>query len=392
MLKSTNPGTVADYVTEQNSGKFKYAFYALGSSIIGFRHARPIIIVDGTHLKGKYRVVLFVAVTRDGNNQIFPHAFGIGDIECHESWEWFMWKLKAAFGCPNNLLIVSDGHQSIAYAVAEVFPNSQHGLCCYHIQKNLARYGQHAEYIFNLAAYTYRIEEYNKAMASLEETFPAVAKHLTDVVGVEKWALVKCKVRRFENMTSNAVESMNNRLLWARKLPICSVLEVTRTVIEEWTSERQQNANACSQPIKTDAHKKLMDVIQAGSNMDVQFLRDGVFKVISNRKSCIVNLNERKCTCMKYQFDMITCKHALAAIRFLNHDQISYIDDYYKTSTLKQLWGKSVILVPHPSEWCLPRNVRTQVCEPPDNPRQAGRPKEKRHQSRVEASTRTRKT
>ncbi|KAL6504972.1 hypothetical protein OROGR_024789 [Orobanche gracilis] len=70
MLEVTNPGTITDYVVDANSGKFRYMFYALGASIFGFHYARPIIVVDGTHLRGKYQGVLFVAVTKDGNNRV----------------------------------------------------------------------------------------------------------------------------------------------------------------------------------------------------------------------------------------------------------------------------------------------------------------------------------
>lgn len=43
-----------------------------------------MIVVDGTHLKGKNKGVLFVAVTKDGNEQIFPLAIGVGPIENDE--------------------------------------------------------------------------------------------------------------------------------------------------------------------------------------------------------------------------------------------------------------------------------------------------------------------
>ena len=36
---------------------------------------------DGTHLKGKYNGILFITIAMDGSDQIFPIAFGVGDIE-----------------------------------------------------------------------------------------------------------------------------------------------------------------------------------------------------------------------------------------------------------------------------------------------------------------------
>lgn len=63
---------------------------APSASISGFLSSgRPVIVVDGTHLKGKYRGVMFVDAMKDENEQIFPLAVGIGDNENDNSWIWF---------------------------------------------------------------------------------------------------------------------------------------------------------------------------------------------------------------------------------------------------------------------------------------------------------------
>lgn len=50
---------------------------------------RKVVIVDGTHLKGKYAGCLLTASAQDGNYQIFPLAFAIVDSENDMSWDWF---------------------------------------------------------------------------------------------------------------------------------------------------------------------------------------------------------------------------------------------------------------------------------------------------------------
>ena len=37
---------------------------------------RPVIAVDGTHLKGRFGGTMFVATAQDGNEQVYPVAFG----------------------------------------------------------------------------------------------------------------------------------------------------------------------------------------------------------------------------------------------------------------------------------------------------------------------------
>ncbi|KAL3630045.1 hypothetical protein CASFOL_023029 [Castilleja foliolosa] len=121
LLTKENPGTYTNFQTDDHD-MFKYSFFALHASIKGFNeYCRPVIFVDGTFLKGKSKGVLFVAVTKDGNEQVFPLAFGLADKEKDDSWVWFMQQLRNAFSCRENLVIVSDRHQSIKNAVQQVF-------------------------------------------------------------------------------------------------------------------------------------------------------------------------------------------------------------------------------------------------------------------------------
>ncbi|XP_025638556.1 uncharacterized protein [Arachis hypogaea] len=45
------------------------------------RHYKPLVQVDGTHLYGKYKGALLVAVAQDGNKNIMPIAFAIVEGE-----------------------------------------------------------------------------------------------------------------------------------------------------------------------------------------------------------------------------------------------------------------------------------------------------------------------
>lgn len=113
MVKKCNPDSIVDLETESDD-RFKYCFMAFGACVTAFRSCcRPVIVVDATHLKGKYKGVMFVAVTMDGNDQVFPLAVGIGDKENDSSWTWFFRRIHQAFGIPDQLLFVSDQHRSI---------------------------------------------------------------------------------------------------------------------------------------------------------------------------------------------------------------------------------------------------------------------------------------
>ena len=90
---------------------------ALGASLQGWSYCRPVIVIDATFLKGYYGGTLFTACTQDANNNIFVLAFGIGDNENNNSWEWFLHMLKESYGQREHLCIISYRHQSIGNAI-----------------------------------------------------------------------------------------------------------------------------------------------------------------------------------------------------------------------------------------------------------------------------------
>ena len=87
VLIKANEGTIT-HLDQDGNGNFLYYFVALGSSIKCFmQYIRPVIDVDGTHLKGLYRENMFVATCLDGNNQLYLLAIGVMDSKNNNTWE-----------------------------------------------------------------------------------------------------------------------------------------------------------------------------------------------------------------------------------------------------------------------------------------------------------------
>ena len=78
---------------------------------------RLVIAIDAMYLKGKYKGILFVAVTKDGNEQIYPVEFGFIDGEAIRAWSWFLTNLHSTIASHPELMIISDRHKSIKKAV-----------------------------------------------------------------------------------------------------------------------------------------------------------------------------------------------------------------------------------------------------------------------------------
>ncbi|XP_060179191.1 uncharacterized protein LOC132609299 [Lycium barbarum] len=213
MMKLRNPGTVAN-IKWTADNKFKYAFFAHGASIEGWKHCRPVMMVDATFLKSKYRGVLMIAVAKDGNNCIFPLAFGIADSENNESYRWFFRHVKKVFGTRKYLSILSDRHSSIATAIKELYPDTQHGICIYHMEKNLQKYFP-SEAILSLfynAATTYKQAEFLTYMSQIQEIDPKSAEYIEEEPP-ERWAHEGYQYNvDLKNMTCECLEFQTDEL------------------------------------------------------------------------------------------------------------------------------------------------------------------------------------
>ena len=76
MLEKNNSGTLTRIKTAVDHS-FLCFFIAFGHSRAGFNKVRSIVVVDGTHLKGKYKGTLYVAICFESNKHIFPLALGM---------------------------------------------------------------------------------------------------------------------------------------------------------------------------------------------------------------------------------------------------------------------------------------------------------------------------
>ncbi|KAK3204915.1 hypothetical protein Dsin_018961 [Dipteronia sinensis] len=85
-LERENPGTVTSF-SLNGRNQFKYCFFAYSACLHRFDAViRHVVAIDGAYLKGRLRGILFVAVCKDANEQMYPLAFGIGQKESRKSW------------------------------------------------------------------------------------------------------------------------------------------------------------------------------------------------------------------------------------------------------------------------------------------------------------------
>jgi hypothetical protein len=90
------------------------AFWALCASIDEFQYCYPLIIIDSTHIYGKYKVKLLVVVAYNMNSGVYPLYFAIVEEETNNNWSCFLdFPRRYMIDSQTGLCIISDRHTMI---------------------------------------------------------------------------------------------------------------------------------------------------------------------------------------------------------------------------------------------------------------------------------------
>ncbi|XP_057759965.1 uncharacterized protein LOC130980294 [Arachis stenosperma] len=121
-VQLTMPGTVVVLKTspvrvggqvDDSQAYFHRLFWTFPPCIEAFRHCKPLVSIDDTHLYGKYGGTLLVAIAQDGNSNILLVAFALVKGENAESWSFFLSHLRQHVTPQSDLLVISDRHNGI---------------------------------------------------------------------------------------------------------------------------------------------------------------------------------------------------------------------------------------------------------------------------------------
>ena len=125
-------------------------FVCYSASAIGFAYCRPVLRLDGTHLKTKYKGILLAATGIDANGSLFPLASAVIDAENNDNWLWFIQLFHriieqhgATLLAPKAMTLVSDHQKELLEGVEIVFPDSPHGYCLRHLYENMYKEFKH---------------------------------------------------------------------------------------------------------------------------------------------------------------------------------------------------------------------------------------------------------
>ncbi|KAJ0233026.1 MULE transposase domain-containing protein [Hirschfeldia incana] len=239
----------------------------------------------------------------------------------------------------NALSIISDRHLSILKAKAIVFPKAHHGACIVHIMRNaVSRYK-------------------SKGLAKLiKQASPSCHKYLAEI-GTSKWSRTFFLGNRYNLLTSNVAEQLNNALKKSRSSPIVELYMFIQRMLTRWFSARRTKS-----------------IKQRGAvTPEVAIVMDTHIRLTQG-----IALEAKACSCQVFQKLKIPCGHALLVADSIGLPHVQLLGDCYKTQTWIDTYSAAIYSEAPDGDIPIPPAISNLNLQPPNTRRPSGRPKDKR--------------
>ncbi|KAK8940462.1 hypothetical protein KSP39_PZI010501 [Platanthera zijinensis] len=365
-------------VSENQACVFKRLYICWGALKMGFiAGCRPIIGLDGTHLKTSTRGVLLCAVGIDGNNGMYPIAYAMVLRENRKTWQWFITLLMQDLNIVNQYAwtIISDKQKGLIRAVEELLPNAEHRFCLRHMYSNFKQLhkGLQLKTLLWKAASSTRVVDFNREMKKLKE-FNNAAYEWVRARDPKNWARSHFSTwPKCDMLLNNLCESFNNVILKARDKPIITMLEIIRIIMMRRIHTQREKifksvGDICPaiQKIIENNKKGVQDYILEWNGKEKFEVKGWAGDI------WIVDLTSQSCSCRKWDLSGIPCVHAIACIFFKREKVEDYVDHWFKKTTFLKAYDHMLNPIKGQGEW--PRCNLNLVVPWNTKPKLRGRP------------------
>jgi len=405
----TNPGSTA--ILECSGHRFLRMFVCYAASAKGFAYCRPVLGLDGCHLKGKFQGILLTATAVDANGSLFPLAYAVVSAENDDNWRWFINILRGVitehvptYLAPGTLAFISDRQKGLLEAIDTLFPGSPHGYCLRHLYENLHKQFKHPalrEWLWKAARAT-SAEIFNDCMDKMKGIAPNSVAWLLLHAPPKHWAEFYFPGHRYGHITSNIAESLNASILEAREKPILAMFEQLRHHLIQWFNVRREIDIDMDGILVSKVANEIKSVLAFGARRYRSLgVTNDVYEIFSTEKqrNYVVQLQVRKCTCWGWQTSGIPCSHALAVSLWREDDPQTYANDFFSLDAYRGTYA-NVIFPPNVDaadrveEYMELLNSESNDDEavlPPSTRRLPGRPKKRRIRSAIEGGDRVKR-
>ena len=337
-LKEKNENSVLAYKRLADKS-ISQIFFCPGFSNENLYRVRPVLSADACHLRSKYQGTLFLATVKSGNNELIPIALCItADNESYAGWKFFFSNLKKSCPCielpyPDAkynykyFTIVSDREKGLIRAFNENFPENHHTHCTIHIARNVQKnFGAVASRIVLKIAKTYSTIEEAELLEELKQVKPEALDY---ILNIDKsvwrstaWAESNILPPRFGITDSNMSESLNSMIDDTRNGPwLDTILGIIKKMIQRTAHykeiyKKQSGIIPWVEELVQKRYKNCagFQVIQMNNPAEF-FVTRSVQKHGDREIFHTVEINERTCSCGKWQDMQIPCIDAVAVFR-----------------------------------------------------------------------------
>ncbi|XP_076932372.1 uncharacterized protein LOC143597878 [Bidens hawaiensis] len=244
---------------------------------------------------------LLTATGRDANNQIYPIAWAVVEVENKDNWKWFIECLIDDIGISDGrgLTVISDQHKGLVEAVKDLLPYVEHRQCARHIYANFKK-------IYNGGFF-----ETGRACESVENGF---SESFTSVImsARRKPIITMLEEIRMFIMERNYTMSKKS-LKWEGN--VCPAI---RDKIRDWSKNSRCFCAAVCLLFSTTFFAVILGCIWAVYMLKWIVIPSGgnMFEVRDGYEAYSVDLDNRECSCRLWQISGIPCLHSTTAIYY----------------------------------------------------------------------------
>jgi hypothetical protein len=177
-------------------------------------------------------------------------------------------------------------------------------------------------------------------------------------------------------------------ILEAREYPVLSMLEdMFGQLMSRFYNKPKEALQDWTGQICPKIKSKLNKIVDWSADYEAKPSGKGVFQVVRNEISYIVELNLRSCSCRRWQLTGIPCTHVCACLRHEGVKPEQMVCKCYNIHTYMQAYGTSIRPLRDQSEWAKTNGPEVQ---PPMYEKKVGRPKKSRRKNpeEIEGGTR----
>nr|XP_023915130.1 uncharacterized protein LOC112026669 [Quercus suber] len=207
---------------ENAQPKFKRIYIRYNAQKLGFLGGcKPIISLNGCHLKGRFGGQILSAIARDANDNIFLVAFAVVEQENKDSWVRFLQQFSYDIGNPEQLNL------DLIHIIEMLFPTCEYRYCVKHIYNNfkIDHKGLELKDALWRCAGATTIREFKRRMQEMKDLDVKAWEYLADI-NLAQWSKSHFSSRALCGcLANNLSESFNTMILEARDKPILAMLE-----------------------------------------------------------------------------------------------------------------------------------------------------------------------